>query len=149
MLSARLIRIIETHYRQITDRFLYEIERQPDLSHLRQLPAVEVRERTRVILEHLGDWLAGDAGELEEKQEEAGKLRYHQAVPLHEAVLATCLMKETVIQFIEEQGIRQDTLGVYAEEELERRLGRFFDRLIVHLVRGYEGAWRRAILAAA
>jgi hypothetical protein len=58
-------------------------------------------------------------------------------------------MKSTVIDFIEEQGIPLDTVGLYAEEELEHRLGKFFDQLIIHLVRGYEGAWRRAARAAA
>jgi hypothetical protein len=58
-------------------------------------------------------------------------------------------MKSTVIDFIEEQGIPRDSIGLYAEEELEHRLGKFFDQLIIHLVLGYEGAWRRAVRAAA
>ena len=78
-----------------------------------------------------------------------GRLRFEQSVPLHEAVHTLCLTKGTVIDFIEEQGIPRDSIGLYAEEELEHRLGKFFDQLIIHLVLGYEGAWRRAVRAAA
>jgi hypothetical protein len=37
-----------------------------------------------------------------------------------------------------------ETLG-----KAERRVGRFFDELAIHMVRGYETAWRRAAHAAA
>jgi hypothetical protein len=40
------------------------------------------------------------------------------------------------------------SVGLYAEEEMEHRLGQFFDRLIIHLARGYEAAWHRASRAA-
>jgi hypothetical protein len=40
-------------------------------------------------------------------------------------------------------------VDLYAEEELERRVGRFFDELTIHMVRGYETAWHRAAHAAA
>jgi hypothetical protein len=148
MLSARLIRLIETHHREIGNRILRDISRQPELPHLRELPEAELRERAQIILERLGDWLVCDAGELGKKQEEIGKLRFEQAIPLHEAVRALCIVKDNLIEFVEEQGIPRDWLGLYAEEEMEHRLGQFFDRLIIHLVRGYEIAWHVAARAA-
>lgn len=149
MLSARLVRLIENHHKQIGDRILRDFARQPDLIHLQRVPETELRERGQVILEHLGDWLAGNAEELGKKQEEIGQRRFEQAIPLHETVRALCIIKYHVIEFIEEQGIPRDSLGLYAEEELEHRLGVFFDNMIVHLVRGYEAAWHRAARAAA
>ena len=86
---------------------------------------------------------------MRKRQEAVGRLRFEQSVPLHEAVHGLCLIKNTIIEFVEEQGIPRDTIGLYAEEELEHRLGKFFDQLIIHLVRGYESAWRRAARAAA
>ena len=35
-----------------------------------------------------------------------------------------------------------DSLALYAEEQLERRVGDFFDLLLIHLARGYETGWR-------
>jgi hypothetical protein len=149
MLSARLIHLIESHHKEVADRVLREIWRRQDLPHILRLPEAELRERNRIILEHLGEWLLGNEEEMGRRQEAVGRQRFEQAVPLHEAVHALCLIKNTVIEFIEEQGIPRDTIGLYAEEELEHRLGKFFDELIIHLVRGYEGAWRRAARAAA
>jgi len=40
-------------------------------------------------------------------------------------------------------------VALYAEEELERRVARFFDMLVVHLARGYETEWRHALHAVA
>jgi len=149
MLSGRLIHLIETHHRELTDRVLREIWRQQDLPHIRRLPEAELRERGQAILEHLGEWLLGREEEMRKRQEAVGRLRFEQSVPLHEAVHGLCLIKNTIIEFVEEQGIPRDTIGLYAEEELEHRLGKFFDQLIIHLVRGYESAWRRAARAAA
>jgi hypothetical protein len=149
MLSGRLIHLIETHHKELSDRVLREIWRQQDVPHIRRLPEAELRERGQAILEHLGEWLMGKGEEMNKRQEVVGKLRFEQGVPLHEAVRCLCLIKNTVIEFIEEQGIPRDTIGLYAEEELEHRLGKFFDQLIIHLVRGYESAWRRAARAAA
>jgi hypothetical protein len=149
MLSARLIHLIETHHKELADRVLRETFRRQDLPHILRLPEAELRERNRLLLEHLGEWLLGNEEKMERLQESVGTKRFEQSVPLHESVHALCLIKNTVIEFIEEQGIPRDTVGLYAEEELEHRLGKFFDQLIIHLVRGYEGAWRRAIRAAA
>jgi hypothetical protein len=149
MLSARLIHLIETHHNELADRVLREMWRRQDLPHIRRLPEAELRERNRTIFEHLGEWLVGNEEEMGKRQEAVGRQRFEQSVPLHESVHALCLIKNTVIEFIEEQGIPRDSIGLYAEEELEHRLGMFFDQLIIHLVRGYEGAWRRAVRAAA
>jgi hypothetical protein len=149
MLSARLIHLIETHHKEITERVLREMGRRQDLPHIRRLPEAELRERGRTIIEHLGEWLVGNEEEMGKRQQAVGRLRFEQSVPLSESVHVLCLVKSTVIDFIEEQGIPLDTIGLYAEEELEHRLSKFFDQLIIHLVRGYEGAWRRALRAAA
>jgi hypothetical protein len=150
MLSGKLIRLIEVHQQEITDRLLRDIHRYPELTHLRQLPEVELRERSQNILENLGYWLAQtNEDEIAHKYVGIGKGRFHEGVPLHESVHALFLIKEKMFDFIGEQGFPPDALQLYAEEELERRVGRFFDLLVLHLVRGYEEAWRKAAYATA
>ena len=150
MLSGKLIHLIEVHHQDITDRIIREIWRHPDLVHLRRLPESELRERGQNLLENLGYWLAsGNEDELMKKQEDVGKRRFEQSIPLDETVRALCLIKENMVDFIEEQGIPKDSLGLYAEEEMEHRIGRFFDDLIVHIVRGYQAASQRAAHAIA
>lgn len=150
MLSGKLIRLIEAHQQEITNRLLRDIQRHPDLPHLRQLPEAELRERGQVLLEHLGYWLVeGNEEEVARKHEALGKTRFDEGVPLHESVHALFLIKEKMIDFIGEQGFNPNALQLYAEEELERRVGRFFDLLVLRLVRGYENAWRKVAHATA
>ena len=58
MVSGKLIQLIEAHQEQIAANVIREIRRHPDLSGLRKLSVVELRERGQQILEHLGHWLA-------------------------------------------------------------------------------------------
>jgi hypothetical protein len=41
-----------------------------------------------------------------------------------------------------DQGTPTNTVELYAEEELEYRVGQFFDCLVYHLVKGYEMAMK-------
>ena len=150
MLSGKLVRLIEDNQQEITDRLLRDIHRHPDLAHLRQLPDAELREWSQYLLENLGHWLSeGNDGDLGRKLEALGRIRFEESIPLHECVHALCLIKDKMIDFVAEQGFSPDALELYAEEELERRVGRFFDILVVHLIRGYESAWRKVAHATA
>ena len=40
-------------------------------------------------------------------------------------------------------------MALYSEEQFERRVGRFFDLLVLHLVHGYETAWNRELRLSA
>ena len=150
MLSARLIHLIEAHQEEISSSVLHDIRHRTDLSHIRNLQDLELRERGRQILAHLGKWLAeAKEEELGREYEHIGKTRYEESIPLHESVRALYIIKDKMIDFVKEQGVKRDSMELYAEEELERRVDRFFDELVIHLVRGYEGAWRRAAHASA
>lgn len=150
MLSGKLIHLIEVHHQDISDRIIREIWRHPDLVHLRRLPESELRERGQTLLENLGYWLAsGNEEELAKAQEVVGKRRFEQSIPLDEVVRVLCVIKDNMVDFLEEQGIPKDSLGLYAEEEMEHRIGRFFDTLIVRTVRGYQAASHKATHAVA
>jgi len=150
MLSGKLIHLIEVHQEQIAANVLQEVHRHPDLAGLRKLSDVELRERGQQILEHLGHWLsAGHEAEIAQHYEILGRARFEESVPLHESVRALTIIKDKMIEFVHDQGLARTSVDLYAEEELERRVGRFFDELIIHMVRGYETAWRRAAHAVA
>ncbi|PWU12294.1 MAG: hypothetical protein C5B51_00980 [Terriglobia bacterium] len=150
MLSGKLIHLIEQHYKEISQSVIDAIRRHPEMTHLGQLPDAELRERGQTILANLGHWLvSANEASLARQQEAVGKLRFEQSIPMHEAVRGLCVIKEKMLDFLEQEDILRDSLGLYAEEELQRRVGRFFDTLVVHLVKGYETAWRHATHMAA
>jgi|SRR5689334_8213516 hypothetical protein len=145
MLSHALIRLIETHEQEITRTVVKSIRHHPELPHLGVLPEVELREKCEEILRNLGHWLAhGNEKKLAEEFDLVGRTRFEESVPLDECILGLCLVKEKMIEFLDEQGLDRDALALYVESNLVRRIGPFFDALIVHLARGYEAALRRA-----
>lgn len=149
MLSGKLIHLIEAHQAQIADSVIREIRNHPDMTHLCTLPDAELRERGQQILENLGHWLAaGHEAEITKLYETLGRSRFEESLPLHESVRALAMVKDKMIDFVHEQGIARTSMDLYAEEELERRVGRFFDALTIHMVHGYETAWRHAAHAA-
>jgi len=148
MVSGKLVHLIESHWEEIASRVIGQIHREPELSHVRGLRESDLHEWGRNLLENLGYWLSdGNEKDLAEKYEQLGKLRFEQNVPLHESVRCVCITREKMVDFVDEQVFSKNALSLYAEEELDRRLGRFFDVLIVHLVKGYERAMRLAALS--
>jgi hypothetical protein len=150
MLSGKLIRLIETHAEEIALRVVGAIRRNPDCLHLAAVPEEELWDRCREILKNLGHWLEYANEEVLDREYEAlGKLRHRESVPLYECLHGLYLMKDGMNDFVHEQGVDRDCVALYAEEELERRVGRFFDLLAIHMARGYEIAWRHAMHAYA
>jgi hypothetical protein len=150
MLSGKLIHLVEEHWNEIAAQVLAEIRRDPDLTHIHRLPDLELREWGQHILENLGHWLAQPNEEhLARYYERLGRQRFEEDVPLQEAFRGLCLLKDKLLAFIQDQAHIKTAVELYAEEELEHRVDRFFDVLEFHLIRGYENAWRHASAAHA
>jgi hypothetical protein len=145
MLAGRLIDLIENHWETITVNALRQIRREPGMTRISSLPGAELREWGQEILEHLGYWLTQKhMGDLPERYEALGRLRFEEGVPLAEKVRGLAILKDKIIEFIEQQAVDGSSTEVYAERDLTVRLGRFFDVLVCHLVAGYERALRQA-----
>jgi len=145
MLSTKLVQLIEAHWDEIAQRLILAIRSHPDMQELSKRPEIELREWCREILENLGDLLSAKKHEdVHSRYRVLGKVRFEENIPLHEAVLRFHLLKDKIVGFVHEQGFPMNTLQLYAEEELEQRMGRFFDACVYQVVCGYEHALRRA-----
>ena len=149
MLSGKLVHQIETNSGSILHQVISEMRRDVELPHLREIPDAELREWGQHILERLGEWLAGKENPLASHYETIGRDRFERGIPLHEAVHALFLVKDKMIDFVLDHAAARTFMQLYAEEELEHRVDRFFDILVCHLVRGYEDALRRSARAGA
>ena len=145
MLSTRLVQLIEQNWEEITTRLITAIHKHPDLQNLAAKTDGELREWCQNILGNLG-YLLSASGDEEVKRrfEVLGRIRFEENIPLHETVLRFQLLKDKIVGFIHEQGFPMSAMQLYAEEELEQRMDRFFDACIYHVVRGYEAAMRRS-----
>jgi hypothetical protein len=150
MISGKYVHLIETHWDKILARVIEQIRREPELTELRTAIEAEAREWSEDLLENLGHWLGTASSEdLAHRYERLGKQRFEQEIPLHQCARALCIIREKTLDYVEENILSHSSVELYAEEELGRRLGRFFDVLLVHLVLGYERAWRRSTAAGA
>jgi hypothetical protein len=141
MLSGKLVQTIEDHWKDIAARVILKVRAHPETPRLAERSDAEIRDWCEDILANLSGWLSvSHAEEARRRYEASGKARYHEEIPLHEAVLRLQILKEAVIDFVHEEWIPMDTMQLYAEEELERRVSRFFDSLVYYVVYGYEKA---------
>src|SRR3954469_10993003 len=143
MLSGKLVRLIESRWEEIIAGVISRIRRQPEAEHYRSCVEPELREWGGILLQNLGQWLTADReDEIAARYEELGRLRYQSGIPAHESVHVLCVLRQRVLDFVEENVYTKTSLELYGQEELDRRLGRFFDLLTVHMVKGYEAALR-------
>ena len=150
MLSMKLVHLIETHWEEIAERLVGAVRKHPEMRSLAMRPEIEIREWCKEILENLGYMLTvSNEDEAQRRFEVLGRMRFEENIPLHEAVLRLHMLKDKIVGFVHEQGFPMNALQLYAEEELELRMGRFFDAMVYHVVRGYEDAQRVAALIAA
>jgi len=150
MISGRLVHLIEQHGDKIIANTVARIERDPEMDQVRIMFGSELRAWGLSLLEHLGQWLTATSQEnLEHRYERIGRVLYDEGAPLDQCLRALFLVREKVVDYVEEQGLTKDAVELYDEVELERRLCRFFDFLAVHMARGFERAAERPTHAAA
>jgi hypothetical protein len=146
MLSGELVHLIETHWGPIMDRVAERIRCEPEMEHLRPIIAGDAGDWGRSLLSNLGHWmLHGEEHELETRFVKLGRIRCEDGVPLDESVRCLCAVRQCVVEYVDEHILNKSTMELYAESELNRRLSRFFDVLMVSLVRGYEKALRATL----
>jgi len=150
MVAPKLVQMIEDHWDSISARTLRRIRNCVDMPHLKDMPESDLQLISQRTLHNLSHWLHNDPDvEIARRYEEVGQQRFRDGMPLCEAVRGIQLVKESTLDFVRDQGFASTSVEILAEEELEHRLGRFFDMLIFHLVKGYEDAMRKAIALAA
>jgi hypothetical protein len=149
MLSGRLVHLIESNSQEIISNVIAQVRREPEMAHYRAVLESDLREWGQLLLQNLGQWLsAGEDEEIARQYEELGKRRFEAQIPLHESVHCLCIVRERVLDFVEQHIYNKNSLALYEQEELDRRLGRFFDLLTIHMVKGYEHALRRSVAHA-
>lgn len=148
MISGDLVHLIESHGDRIISRVVEDVRRDPETAPIRSLIEAELREWGPDLLKNLGHWLSPSGrDELARRYERLGRLLSDERVPLDEALRAWFLIREKALDYLEEQASSKTHMALYEEEELDRRMARFFDSLAIHLVRGYVRDLKRVIAA--
>jgi hypothetical protein len=150
MVSGKVIELIEIHATQLsidTARDLMTNARTPGF---RAVPRRELEQRLFQIFHHLGNWI-GDPGNLRVRTEfeEWGNRRFDQGIPLSQVVYAIIVIKQHLRRYIADHGlvdaafprVERDyilPMHLHSLQDLNTRVGQFFDEALYHLARGYE-----------
>lgn len=146
MLSANLIHLIQSHSDAITRQVVARIRMDSKLPTLARHSENELLLRCEDVCQRLGHWLAeADEDEIEKRYGTLGRERFEEGTPLHETVRATQIFKSAILSYARQHGLGGSTVDLYGEEELERLVVGFFDRIIYYEVREYENALRGAM----
>ena len=139
LFAYRVVRLIEPHADALASGLEERVQSSLQVSHFRDIPAHELRERVYEIYRHLGEWLLGkNELDIEHRYREIGARRARQHVPLSEVVHAIVLTKENLWDFLKSEAVMDRAIEIMGELELLQMLEMFFDRAIYYAAVGYE-----------
>jgi hypothetical protein len=148
MISGKLVHLIELHGDQIVNRVTQSIRRDLEMTPAHVLLEGELRDWGQDLLQNLGHWLSPAGKEdLGRRYERLGRQLFEQCIPLDEALNGLFVIREKALDYLEEQVLSKTSVELYAEEELDRQLARFFDMLTIHMARGNERAHQKVAVA--
>jgi hypothetical protein len=156
MIAAKLVELIEIHASQLTNDVIQDLATNPRTPGFRTVSREELERRLYRILHHLGNWI-GDAksARVEDEFLEWGSQRFDQGIPISEIVYAIVVLKDHLHRYIRDNGLveaafpRTDgdyvlPMHLHSLQDLNRRVGEFFDESLYYVARGYEHSARRA-----
>jgi len=131
--------MIEDHADELLRGLMDDLQTNPRTPSYHSMSRDALRVRLHDLYRHLSGWLS-DATEdrIESVYGELGRHRHAEGIPLSELVFALTMTKYHLRDFIRTRGLIDSAVELYQEQELQRLVGRFFDRAIYQTVRGYE-----------
>ena len=134
----KLVTLIEDHADELTALWIRTVRESPRMAAYQRFGDEDLGERARLVYANLGKWLELSSEELvEEEYFRLGKIRCSERIPLSQVVWALLLTRRNLWQFVELQGW-ETIFDLRQQLDLEILVVRFFDRAILHAVRGYE-----------
>ena len=156
MIAAKLVELIEIHARQLTSEVAHDLATNERTRGFGAVRLQDLEQRIFQILNHLGDWI-GDArsDKVHAEFTDWGHRRFDQGIPLSELIYAVIILKQHLRRYISDNGLVDASfprverdyvlpLHLHGLQELNARVGQFFDEALYYLARGYEERARRA-----
>jgi hypothetical protein len=146
MIPRILVRQIEQNADKLAADVVRCIKADKRATAYHQLSDQKFEEYVLDLYKNLGHWLRSRTWTvLETVYERKGRDRYHDGMPLAHVVFAFTKTKTMLLDYIR-SSVEGDPTDRDMELQLVMTISQFFDRVIYHIVMGYEDA-RRADLA--
>jgi hypothetical protein len=150
MIAAKLVELIEIHARPIAIDVAQDLLTNERTKGFRAVREQDLEQRIFQLLNHLGNWI-GDPHSVKVQAEfnEWGRRRFDQGVPLNEIIYGIILLKHHLRRYIADNGLVDAAFPrveseyvlpfhLHSLQELNARVGEFFDEALYHLARGFE-----------
>jgi hypothetical protein len=150
MIAAKLVELIEIHASPIARDVAQDLLTNERTRGFRAVRQQDLEQRIFQFLNHLGNWIGDPRSEkVQAEFNEWGRRRFDQGVPLNEIVYAIIVLKQHLRRYIADNGLIDAAFPrvesdyvlpfhLYSLQELNVRVGQFFDEALYHLARGFE-----------
>lgn len=146
MIPRLLVRQIEQNADKLAADVVRTIKADKRAAAYHQLSDQKFEEYVLDLYKNLGHWLRSRTWTaLETVYERKGRDRYHDGMPLAHVVYAFTETKTMLLEYIR-SSVEADSAERDMELQLVITISQFFDRVVYHIIVGYEDA-RRADLA--
>jgi hypothetical protein len=152
MISAKLIELVDFHASGLAADVAKDLRSNPRTPAFRAVPREDLEPRVFQIFHHLGNWIGDPRAELVRAEfTDWGGKRFGQGIPLSQIVYAIIIIKAHLRAYIRDNGLVESAfprveadyilpMHLHSLQELNERLGTFFDEALFQLAQGYEQA---------
>ena len=138
-LSSQLINIVECHADKLTRDTVQNLQTNPRTPSYNELPCIELTYRVNEIYQNLSRWLWDKTDPvIRSWYNELGEKRFKEGIPIQELLWALVLTKYQLIDYLDACSLADSAMELYRQQELDRLIGRFFDRAACYAAEGYE-----------
>jgi len=161
MISAKLIELIEIHANRLTADVAMDLATNLRTPGFRAVPREDLEQRVFQLFHHLGNWIGSPKSDkLEVEFSEWGRRRFDQRIPVSEIVYAIIILKQHLRRYIQDNGLVEAAfprteseyvlpMHLHSLQDLNARVGEFFDEALYHLARGYEAEAKQNVASTA
>ena len=156
MIAAKLVELIEIHSPQLTRDVARDLATNERTRSFRDVREHDLEQRIFQLLSHLGNWIGDPQSPMVRAEfSDWGRRRFDQGIPLSELISAVIILKQHLRQYVADNGIVDAAfplterdyvmpLHLHSLQELNARIGLFFDEALYELARGWEEQARQA-----
>lgn len=146
--TRHLVDLIEKHSDALTAMLVERVKTDRQTMAFRRFDDLELGRRARAVYGHLGYWLRSTSDlQVEDAFFEVGRDRFREGLPLSDVVASQLLTRRNLWEFLDASVAGDSAAELRGELDLQILVVRFFDRAILHTVRGYEAARKEASMA--
>jgi hypothetical protein len=142
LVSKKLVDLIEKNADELTKKWLFEVNGDPNLATYRKYDDDKLYERAFKVYRHLGKWISTETtqNEIEQTYRALGAQRYQEGFKLYELIQALITTRRVLWLKVDADGLLDTALDLKSAMELNSRVIVFFDRAIFYAAQGYEQA---------